>query len=148
MPERSNELKGLPGRSPSVWGYHSIHAPEVRLATPLKGLAPGGAFLIARGCVVCLIQHKLFLRRLFTSWRQCAPEGSRCGHLSPEDGMLDGKRYYRAFPDENPERSRVRAVLDTLQELETQFRKHITQYRPNRLDPKQGLGQTKQGRIR
>ena len=49
--------------------------------------------------------------------------------------MLDGKRYYRAFPDENPERSRVRAVLDALQELETQFRKHITQYRPNRLDP-------------
>ena len=52
LPERSNELKGLPGRRPSVWGYHSIHAPEVRLTTPLKGLAPGGAFLMARGCVV------------------------------------------------------------------------------------------------
>ena len=51
LPERSNELKGLPGRRPSVWGYHSIHAPEVRLATPLKGLAPGGAFLIARGAL-------------------------------------------------------------------------------------------------
>jgi hypothetical protein len=62
--------------------------------------------------------------------------------------MLDGKRYYRAFPDENPERSRVSAVLDALQELETQFRKHITQYRANRLEPKQGLGQAKQGRIR
>ena len=52
------------------------------------------------------------------------------------------------FRMRNPERSRVRAVLDALQELETQFRKHITQYRPNRLEPKQGLGQTKQGRIR
>jgi hypothetical protein len=43
---------------------------------------------------------------------------------TPEDRMLDGKRYYRAFPDENPERPSVRAVLDALQKLEAQFRKH------------------------
>jgi hypothetical protein len=48
---------------------------------------------------------------------------------TPEDRMLDGKRYYRAFPDENPERPSVRAVLDALQKLEAQFRKHITQFR-------------------
>jgi hypothetical protein len=62
--------------------------------------------------------------------------------------MLDGKRYYRAFPDENPERSRLRAMLDALQELEAQFRKHITQYRANRLEPKQELDQTERGRVR
>jgi hypothetical protein len=40
---------------------------------------------------------------------------------TPEDRMLDGKRYYGAFPDENPERPSVRAVLDALQKLEAQF---------------------------
>ena len=51
--------------------------------------------------------------------------------------MLDGKRYYRAFPDENPERPSVRAVLDALQKLEAQFRKHITQFWANQPEPKQ-----------
>ena len=54
--------------------------------------------------------------------------------------MLDGKRYYRAFPDENPERPSVRAVLDALQKLEAQFRKHITQFRANQPEPKQKSG--------
>jgi hypothetical protein len=67
---------------------------------------------------------------------------------TPEDRMLDGKRYYRAFPDENPERPSVRAVLDALQKLEAQFRKHITQYRANQPEPKQELDQTKQSRAR
>ena len=62
--------------------------------------------------------------------------------------MLDGKRYYRAFPDENPERPSVRAVLDALQKLEAQFRKHITQFRANKPKPKQESGQTKQSRAR
>jgi hypothetical protein len=45
--------------------------------------------------------------------------------------MLDGKRYYRAFPDENPERPNPRALLDALEELQVQFRKHISQFRAN-----------------
>lgn len=62
--------------------------------------------------------------------------------------MLDGKRYYRAFPDENPERPSVRAVLDALQKLEAQFRKHITQFWANQPEPKQELDRTKQSRAR
>ena len=71
---------------------------------------------------------------------QCGSEISPEGYHdtgTPEDRMLDGKRYYRAFPDENPERPSVRAVLDALQKLETQFRKHITQFRVNQPEPKQ-----------
>jgi hypothetical protein len=67
---------------------------------------------------------------------------------TPQDRMLDGKRYYRAFPDENPERPSVRAVLDALQKLEAQFRKHITQFRANQPEPKQELDQTNQSRAR
>ena len=66
---------------------------------------------------------------------------------TPEDRMLDGKRYYRAFPDENPERPSVRAVLDALRKLEAQFRKHITQFRANQPEPKE-LDQTKQSKAR
>ncbi|HJX83819.1 MAG TPA: hypothetical protein VJ723_05710 [Candidatus Angelobacter sp.] len=51
--------------------------------------------------------------------------------------MLDGKRYYRAFPDENPERPNPRALLDALEELQVQFRKHIRQFRANQPEPKQ-----------
>jgi hypothetical protein len=39
-------------------------------------------------------------------------------------------------------------MLDALQELEAQFRKHITQYRANRLEPNQELDQTERGRVR
>ncbi len=39
--------------------------------------------------------------------------------------MLDGKRYYATFPDENPERPNTRAVLDALEQLEAQFRKQF-----------------------
>jgi hypothetical protein len=45
------------------------------------------------------------------------------------DRMLDGKRYYAAFPDENPERPIPRALLNALEKLEAQFRKHIKEFR-------------------
>jgi hypothetical protein len=51
--------------------------------------------------------------------------------------MLDGKRYYRAFPDENPERPNPRALLDALEELQAQFRKHIKQFRASQPELKQ-----------
>jgi hypothetical protein len=43
--------------------------------------------------------------------------------------MLDGKRYYAAFPDGNPERPTPRALLNALEKLEAQFRKHIKEFR-------------------
>jgi hypothetical protein len=43
--------------------------------------------------------------------------------------MLDGKRYYAAFPDENPERPIPHAFLNALKKLEAQFRKHIREFR-------------------
>ena len=40
--------------------------------------------------------------------------------------MLDGKRYYAVFPDEDPElRPRIRAVLHALGNVEKAFRKHV-----------------------
>jgi len=52
--------------------------------------------------------------------------------------MLDGKRYYAVFPDENPEiRRRMRTLFDLLKKLEPEFRQHIerlpieTTTRPN-----------------
>jgi hypothetical protein len=52
--------------------------------------------------------------------------------------MLDGKRYYAVFPDENPEiRQRMRTLFDLLKKLEPEFRQHIerlpieTTTRPN-----------------
>jgi hypothetical protein len=43
--------------------------------------------------------------------------------------MLDGKHYYAAFPDENPERPIPRALLNALEQLEAQFSKHIKEFR-------------------
>jgi hypothetical protein len=43
--------------------------------------------------------------------------------------MLDGKRYYAVFPDEDPEmRPRITAVLDALGKLQKAFRQHIEQF--------------------
>jgi hypothetical protein len=42
--------------------------------------------------------------------------------------MLDSKRYYAAFPDENPETPNLRALLDALKKLEVQFGTHIKQF--------------------
>ena len=39
--------------------------------------------------------------------------------------MLDGKRYYAAFPNEDPElQPRITAVLQALGKVEKAFRKH------------------------
>jgi hypothetical protein len=39
--------------------------------------------------------------------------------------MLDGKRYYTVFPDEDPElQPRITAVLEALGKVEKTFRKH------------------------
>jgi hypothetical protein len=45
--------------------------------------------------------------------------------------MLDGKRYYAVFPDENPElRPRLRAVLDALADVNNAFRQHLEAFQP------------------
>ena len=124
--------------------------------------ASGGAFLmvqLSRSGMNCLALRHSFVRRhsaprnaLMDCLRGKAKLAPRditiLARTTREDRMLDGKRYYRAFPDENPERPSVRAVLDALQELEAQFRKHITQFRANQPEPKQELDQTKQSRAR
>jgi hypothetical protein len=48
--------------------------------------------------------------------------------------MLDGKRYYADFPDEDPElRPRITAVLQALGEVEKVFRKHAEVFRAEEL---------------
>jgi hypothetical protein len=48
--------------------------------------------------------------------------------------MLDGKRYYAAFPDEDPElRPRIMAVLQALGKVEKAFRKHADVFRAGEL---------------
>jgi hypothetical protein len=48
--------------------------------------------------------------------------------------MLDGKRYYAAFPDEDAElRPRMRAVLDALGKLDKAFRQHFEAFQPDSL---------------
>jgi hypothetical protein len=45
--------------------------------------------------------------------------------------MLDGKRYYAAFPDEDPElQLRLTAVLQALGKVEKAFRKPWNHFRP------------------
>jgi hypothetical protein len=39
--------------------------------------------------------------------------------------MLDGKRYYAAFPDEDPSRRNLSGLLNALEKLEVEFRKHF-----------------------
>ena len=48
--------------------------------------------------------------------------------------MLDGKRYYADFPDEDPElRPRIAAVLQALGKVEKVFRKHAEVFRAEEL---------------
>jgi hypothetical protein len=48
--------------------------------------------------------------------------------------MLDSKRYYAVFPDENPElRPRIRAVLDALANVNKAFRQHFEAFQPKNL---------------
>ncbi len=45
--------------------------------------------------------------------------------------MLDGKRYFAAFPDENPEiRQRMQTLGDLLKKLDKEFRPHIERLTP------------------
>jgi hypothetical protein len=39
--------------------------------------------------------------------------------------MLDGNRYYKAFPDERPTLSSLQALLDILERLEAEFRRYL-----------------------
>ena len=44
--------------------------------------------------------------------------------------MLDGKRYYAAFPDDDPEiQLRMRNLIELLKKIEKEFRQHIEQFR-------------------
>ena len=57
--------------------------------------------------------------------------------------MLDGKRYYAMFPDEDPERRpRIRAVLDALGNLDKAFRKHFEAFQPKNLDRHSGVSRS------
>lgn len=50
--------------------------------------------------------------------------------------MLDGKRYYAAFPDEDPEiQLRMRNLFELLKKLEKEFRQHIEQFRVETTHP-------------
>ena len=48
--------------------------------------------------------------------------------------MLDDKRYYSAFPDENPA-IRLRGLLDALERLEKEFRQKIEHFRVKTAQP-------------
>ena len=51
--------------------------------------------------------------------------------------MLDGKRYFAAFPDENPEmRLRIETLGVLLKKLEKEFRQHIEPFRTPQTDDK------------
>ena len=39
--------------------------------------------------------------------------------------MLDGKRYYAAFPDEDPNKGHLSGLLYALEKLEVEFQKHF-----------------------
>ena len=44
--------------------------------------------------------------------------------------MLDGKRYFAAFPDESPEiRQRMQTLSDLLKKLDKEFRTYLEQFR-------------------
>jgi hypothetical protein len=49
--------------------------------------------------------------------------------------MLDGNRYYAAFPDENPEiQLRMQTLGDLPKKLEKEFRQHIEPFRMTQAD--------------
>ncbi len=45
--------------------------------------------------------------------------------------MLDGKRYYAAFPDEDPHKRCLLALLNALGKFEAEFRKKIQPFLDN-----------------
>ena len=57
--------------------------------------------------------------------------------------MLDGKRYYAVFPDEDPElRPRIRAILDALGNLDKVFRQHFEAFQPKKVDRDRGVSRS------
>jgi hypothetical protein len=57
--------------------------------------------------------------------------------------MLDGKRYYAVFPDEDPElRPRIRAVLDALGNLDKAFRQHFEAFQPKNFGRESGVSRS------
>jgi hypothetical protein len=53
--------------------------------------------------------------------------------------MLDGKRYFAVFPDENPEiRLRMQTLFGLLKKLEKEFRQSIEQFRVEPTDEPNG----------
>jgi hypothetical protein len=58
--------------------------------------------------------------------------------------MLDGKRYYAVFPDEDPElQPRIRAVLNALGKLDKAFRQHLEAFQPKNLYRGAGASQSR-----
>ncbi len=57
--------------------------------------------------------------------------------------MLDGKRYYAVFSDEDPElQPRIRPVLDALGNLDKAFRQHLKVFQPDSLDRDRGVSRS------
>ena len=99
--------------------------------------ASRGAFLrsggtLSRSGLTCLALRHTFVRchcAARNALMDCLPAKAKLAarditilaRTTPEDRMLDGKRYYRAFADENPERPNPRALLDALEELQVQL---------------------------
>lgn len=49
--------------------------------------------------------------------------------------MLDGKRYFAAFPDENPEiRLRIQTLGDLLKKLDKEVRQHLEPFQMTQVD--------------
>ena len=49
--------------------------------------------------------------------------------------MLDGKRYFAAFPDESPEiRQRMQTLGNLLKKLEKEFQQHFEPFRLSEAD--------------
>jgi hypothetical protein len=59
--------------------------------------------------------------------RAGASDGRHAPLYRTRPAMLDGKRYYEAFPDEKPTLSSLHALLRTLEKLEGEFRKYVEQ---------------------
>ena len=84
------------------------------------------------------LRTEKFINGLFTCESEILALNQNHTRSTRSTPMSDGKRYYQAFPDEDPKRPRGRSLLDALQKLEAQFRKHITQFRVDQSDRKVG----------
>ena len=66
-----------------------------------------------------------YVNKISTCERQNYSSGLISLHGSKGGRMLDGKRYYAAFPDEDPDKRYPSALLNALEKLELEFRKHF-----------------------